>query len=125
MKYSLCFAEDNMIREGAGLDEAGYPAWVANIHDEVQMEVPEDEVLTLEYQVADWKKEEKRVHYDEQGRMWSAPELLDKETLTVQRKFHPAGQIIAEAMTYAGKFMKMRCPLAGEYKIGSSWDETH
>jgi DNA polymerase I-like protein with 3'-5' exonuclease and polymerase domains len=25
----------------------------------------------------------------------------------------------------AGKVLNMRCPLAGEYKVGNSWKETH
>lgn len=32
MKYGLCFAERNMIAEGVGLDDAGYPAWLVNMH---------------------------------------------------------------------------------------------
>ena len=36
-----------------------------------------------------------------------------------------AGQLGAKAIELAGKELKMRCPLAGEYKVGNSWKETH
>lgn len=129
MKYSLCFAERQMQAEGVGLDDNGFVAWVANMHDEVQMEVNEDEVLESKVTMlaSEWKAEEKRVHIDEEGRMWSAPHKhkLDDETIEVTRHYHRAGQITAEAMTKAGEFLKLRCPLAGEYKVGDSWADTH
>jgi DNA polymerase I-like protein with 3'-5' exonuclease and polymerase domains len=36
-----------------------------------------------------------------------------------------AGKLGAKAIELAGKELKMRCPLAGEYKVGNSWKETH
>lgn len=36
-----------------------------------------------------------------------------------------AGQLGAKAIELAGVSLKMRCPLAGEYKVGNSWKETH
>jgi DNA polymerase I-like protein with 3'-5' exonuclease and polymerase domains len=36
-----------------------------------------------------------------------------------------AGRLGTKAIELAGKELKMRCPLAGEYKIGNSWKETH
>lgn len=36
-----------------------------------------------------------------------------------------AGQLGAKAIELAGKELNMRCPLAGEYKVGNSWKETH
>ena len=36
-----------------------------------------------------------------------------------------AGQLGAKAIELAGIELKMRCPLAGEYKVGNSWKETH
>jgi DNA polymerase I-like protein with 3'-5' exonuclease and polymerase domains len=36
-----------------------------------------------------------------------------------------AGQLGAKAIELAGTELKMRCPLAGEYKVGNSWKETH
>lgn len=98
------------------------------------MEVDEAEVLYMLYTIpkSDWKAEEKRILIDEENRMWSAPrkgKLLDENSeeplLEVHRTYHRAGQIIAEAMTKAGEFLKLRCPLAGEYKVGDSWAETH
>lgn len=35
------------------------------------------------------------------------------------------GQITAEAITKAGEFYKLKCPLVGQYKVGLSWAETH
>ena len=131
MKYGLAFSERQMIKESVGLDEAGFPAWLANVHDEVQAEVSEDEVLSHVYSLPkeNWKVEEKRQHIDDEGRLWSAPEIIAESetgaTLKVKRKYHRLGQIICEQMTHAGDFLKIRCPLAGEYKIGRSWAETH
>lgn len=127
MKYGLCFAEDQMVKEGVGLDDTGWPSWLANVHDEMQMEVDEDEILEIEYEVSDWKAEEKREFYDDQGRMWSAPTKLSESEgkIKCKRYYHRAGQIIAEALVRAGEFLQLRCPLAGEYMIGDSWHDTH
>jgi DNA polymerase I-like protein with 3'-5' exonuclease and polymerase domains len=35
------------------------------------------------------------------------------------------GKIGAQSIENAGKVLQMRCPLAGEYKVGNSWKETH
>ena len=35
------------------------------------------------------------------------------------------GKIGTQAIENAGKVLSMRCPLAGEYKVGNSWKETH
>ena len=35
------------------------------------------------------------------------------------------GELGVKAIQEAGKYLKLRCPLDGEYKIGDSWDETH
>ena len=35
------------------------------------------------------------------------------------------GKIGTQAIENAGKALSMRCPLAGEYKVGNSWKETH
>lgn len=35
------------------------------------------------------------------------------------------GKIGAQSIENAGKVLDMRCPLAGEYKVGNSWKETH
>ena len=36
-----------------------------------------------------------------------------------------AGKLGVLAIEKAGKELKMRCPLGGEYKVGNSWKETH
>lgn len=130
MKYGLCFAERQMLAEGVGLDEAGFVAWLANVHDEMQMEVDETEVEEIKYMVKDWKAEEKRTHIVD-GKMYSAPINLGtvedngEEMVSVKRYYHRAGQVIAESLTKAGDFLSLRCPLAGEYMIGDSWADTH
>jgi DNA polymerase-1 len=35
------------------------------------------------------------------------------------------GKLAAYAVVQAGKDLKMRCPLAGDYKVGINWKETH
>lgn len=35
------------------------------------------------------------------------------------------GKIMADSIREAGEFFKFRCPLAGDYKIGANWAETH
>lgn len=35
------------------------------------------------------------------------------------------GKAFAQAITDAGKFLKIRCPLSGSYDIGLNWKETH
>ncbi|AFP33678.1 DNA polymerase [Pectobacterium phage POP72] len=132
MKYALVKAFAVLRREGVALDETGNPAGVANVHDEIQMEVDADEVLYVQYDIkaADWDTEEKRQHVDSEGRMWSAPAIVEgnkkeDEYLKIERRYHRAGQVIAEAMTWAGEYLKMRCKMEGEYKIGKSWAETH
>ena len=132
MKYSLVKAFAVMRREGVALDDMGHPAGVANVHDEMQLEVNEDEVLYLKYDIesTEWDVEEKRQHLDSEGRMWSAPAIVagnkkEDKVITIERRYHRAGHILADAMAWAGEFLKMRCPMAGEYKIGKSWKETH
>lgn len=132
MKWGLVFAENQLLEEKVGLDKTGHPAFLVNVHDEVGMEIEASEILYKEYKVksADWKVEEKAQHYDAEGRMWSAPVVLEgnpkeDEEILVQRKYHRAGQVLAETMTKAGEFLGMRIPLAGEYKIGNSWADSH
>ena len=45
------------------------------------------------------------------------------EVKTEQSDF--VGRLGVEALTKAGEYYNMRCPLTGEYKIGESWYETH
>lgn len=130
MKYSKCFAENQMIEEGVGLDEDGYPCWLADVHDEWQMEVPAEEVKERLYEVSEdkWKAEEKAEYFDEDGEMWSAPRVVSGKgtgSLVVRRYYHRAGHILAQNMVKAGEFFRMKIPLAGEYMIGDSWGDTH
>jgi DNA polymerase I-like protein with 3'-5' exonuclease and polymerase domains len=56
--------------------------FVANVHDEWQIEVKQDQAETV-------------------------------------------GKLAVEAITDAGALLKLNCPLTGDYKIGSSWKQTH
>lgn len=141
MKYGEVIAEDRMLAEGVALDERGWPAFVANVHDEVQMEVLATEVEETHYEMpytiegfpderkaikAVWDAEEKREHIAD-GKHWSAPEKLEAANgiIKVRRQYHRAGQILCESFAEAGIIMKMRTPLAGEYKVGNNWHDTH
>jgi DNA polymerase-1 len=35
------------------------------------------------------------------------------------------GKLGVDAIKRAGDYYKLRCPLDGEYKVGTSWAETH
>jgi DNA polymerase-1 len=35
------------------------------------------------------------------------------------------GKMAVDSMKEAGEYFKLRCPLTGEYKIGTTWRETH
>jgi DNA polymerase I-like protein with 3'-5' exonuclease and polymerase domains len=35
------------------------------------------------------------------------------------------GQLFVDSIKNAGKVLKVRCPLDGEYKVGANWKETH
>lgn len=130
MKYSKCMAENQLIEEGIGIDENGYPCWLADVHDEWQMEINADEVKERLYEVKeeDWKAEEKAQYVDDDGQIWSAPRVVSGKgtgVLTVRRRYHRAGHILADNMRKAGEFLRFRVPLAGEYMIGDSWHDTH
>lgn len=132
MKWGLVFAEDVMLEEGVGLDSKGFPAFLANVHDEIQMEVPESEVEEVHYTInpTEWKQEEKREYKDQRNRVWSAPVIVEGDSkgddpITVRRRYHRAGAILAEQMTAAGEYLGIRIPLAGEYMLGYSWQDTH
>ena len=127
MKYGHCMAENQMRKESVALDERGYPTWVEFTHDEFGLEVLEGEVEEVAYYVDDWGVEEKKEYFDDKGRMFSAP-IKIRETsnsIHVRRYYHRAGELMARNMTNAGRYLKMRCPIAGEYKIGNSWAECH
>ena len=76
MKQALVIAERKLLRYG-------YPyKLVAQVHDEFQVEVPDE--------------------YAER-----------------------VGTVFRNAIRDAGRVLKLRCPLDGEYKIGGDWSETH
>ncbi len=132
MKYSKVKALATMRKEGVALDANGNPAMLVDYHDEWQMEVPEDEVLEIRYSIpsSEWKEEEKRQYRDSEGRMWSAPKVVEgnpkeDEEVTVRRRYHRAGEILAESITWAGEYLKLRIRMDGEYMLGYSWAETH
>ena len=43
----------------------------------------------------------------------------------VPEKAQLVGEALASAIAAAGHFFNFRCPLAGEFKIGANWSETH
>jgi hypothetical protein len=132
MKWAHVHAEDKCAELGIIDRIEDFPI-VAHVHDEFQGEVPECEVDEITYQIPydDWKKEEKREYIDESGRMFSAPKIIgefedeERMTLTIQRMYHPIGEQYCKALTWAGEFLKLRCPTTGEYMIGDSWADTH
>ncbi len=69
--------------------------------------------------------------YDEYSRLWSLDahrvgnihdEMQDQVLIKDAKK---AGYLMVESIKAAGTQLNMRCPLDGEYKVGSSWAETH
>lgn len=76
MKKALCILEDSL------LPCRGSYAFMANIHDEWQIECD--------------------------------PEFAEM-----------IGTKAVDSIRQAGEFFKLKCPLKGEYKIGSNWAETH
>jgi len=130
MKHAHVRAEDMAVEQGL-IERAADFRMVAHQHDEAQMEVPESEVLSYEYHIKPtkeaWKLDEKREHRDSEGRMWSAPTVIEKreDAWIIQRRYHPLGQLYCDSITWAGEELRLLCPTAGEYKIGLSWTETH
>ena len=72
-----------LVIAAAKLDAYGYPyRLVAQVHDEFQIEVPDDYAQRV-------------------------------------------GVVFRNAIRQAGRELNLRCPLDGEYQVGSSWAETH
>ena len=80
MKQALVFLDHNL--QELGFVPGVHYEFVANVHDEWQIECDED----IAEQV---------------------------------------GKSAVEAMEQAGRHFKFRCPITGEYGIGSNWSETH
>jgi DNA polymerase I len=43
----------------------------------------------------------------------------------IEKDAEKVGQMAVQAITEAGEVLGLRCPLAGEYKVGNNWAETH
>ena len=124
MKWGLYFALEMF--QKAGIDAR----LVANVHDEIQMEVRDSEIETHDYTIKKdaWKAEEKKVVLHSSGHYLSAPSIIGetkKGKLKLQRTYHKAGHYLCKAMEKAGKYLHIKTPLAGEYKTGLSWANTH
>ena len=121
VKTAHCIAEDMYG------DIDNFPM-ICHMHDEAQMEINTDEVIEYVYDIPaeDWKQEEKREHEDAEG-VWSSPVKVSEkvDTITCKRKFHKLGSLYCKAFKQAGKELGIRCDIAGEYKIGDNWSETH
>jgi hypothetical protein len=132
MKWAQVRVEDTCNALGHIDSISDFPI-VAHVHDEAQMEIDAEEVEEFTYEIPyqDWKKEEKRTMIDEDGRIWSAPKIIgefeddERRTYTIQRMYHPIGDQYCKALEWAGKYLGLRCPTAGEYMIGESWADTH
>lgn len=59
---------------------------------------------------------------EEEGRRWSDINHTDK---CYYIAYSRAGEITAEALTYAGKYFKLRAHISGGYQVGTSWASTH
>ena len=130
MKWAHVRAEDELVRIGYMESVSDMPI-VAHVHDEGQFEIDTDQVTTMQYEILkdDWKEEEKKQYIDDRG-IWSAPTKVDRPAndegcIVVQRCFHIVGDQYCKALTWAGEELGLRCPTAGEYSIGDSWNETH
>ncbi len=129
MKWGLYFAVKEMQKRGIE------PRLVANQHDEIQAEVPESEVTEISYKIKAkaWKVEEKEVMLTESGEQYAAPEITETKkdkkgepkSYRIRRKHHEQGDLICKAFEGAGKYLGIRTPLAGEYKVADSWAGTH
>lgn len=80
MKRALCILDDNL--QAAGLVPGIHYEFVANVHDEWQIEVKDEHVQTV-------------------------------------------GPMAQESIRLSGESFQFRCPLAGEWKAGSTWADTH
>lgn len=53
-------------------------------------------------------------------------ELLDEYEYEAEDPIaEEVGEMVVKAIVWAGKFLKLNVPLAGEAKIGRNWKETH
>jgi DNA polymerase I-like protein with 3'-5' exonuclease and polymerase domains len=58
--------------------------------------------------------------------VWQAAHVHDEyQTIAREHLAHVVGETAVNAIRKAGESFNFRCPLDGEYKIGSNWAETH
>lgn len=97
---------------------------VGDIHDEGQMDVAA-ECVTDTASFSGTEKDAEVWMPDQ--RIWSAPHLVDgtKEDGRWQRSYARPGELAVLAIRQAGETLQFNCPLDGEYKVGSSWADTH
>ena len=133
MKYAYIMLDDWLAAEGfkhsarmmADIYAPLAPAAkVGDIHDEGQMDVAEE--YASEVQGFSGSKEEAELWTPDE-RIWSAPELTDgtKEDGRWSRTYARPGELAVLAIRQAGDTLGFNCPLDGEYKVGSSWADTH
>lgn len=80
MKKAMCILDDDL--QAAGMVPGTHYEFVANVHDEWQLEVDDDLTQTI-------------------------------------------GPMAAAAIRKAGEHFKFKCPLAGDWKHGNNWADTH
>lgn len=56
----------------------------------------------------------RRINYHDEALWTSSPDIADE-----------IGQLGCKSIVWAGKYLKMNVPLAGDYKIGNSWSQVH
>ncbi len=128
MKWAHVIAEDLAVERGLINSIRDFPN-VCHYHDEAQCEDKESSILEYYYNIhkSEWKEEEKLGYTDEEGRVYSAPVIDGEEgdQLLLHRTYSPFGSVYAEAIRLAGETFMLRCPTAGEYKVGDTWEDTH
>lgn len=127
MKWAHIIAEDMALERGLIKNLGEFPQ-LCHMHDESQMEDWEANNKYIGYTIheSEWKAEEKAEYNDDLGQ-WSAAEIVRKcgETLYIVRTYNEFGHLYALGIQLAGEKFGLRCPTAGEYKIGDSWLDTH
>jgi len=61
-----------------------------------------------------------------QGTVFQVAHIHDEIQLSVKEEYaHQVGTMVTESIEQAGRNFDLRCPLAGEFKVGQTWSETH
>lgn len=127
MKWGHIIAEDMALEKGLIKTLGEFPMLI-HMHDEAQMEELEAVHEYYDYTIPkeEWKSEEKAEYITEKGQ-WSAAEIVDEEDdmLLLRRTFSPLGDCYAQGIKLAGEMFGLRCPTAGEYKVGNDWYDCH